>query len=529
MPRGSRSGQKEEKQKTTASSSAAKSQAKSNASKGNYGKMSDKAQNKAVGTSNREANIQGSNAAAARAKAAATVAPPAPKAKVVTRTVDNRAGSKNAVVNKGGKNISQQNREHIKGKYKEGVKSFGYGYYDQNNEWIYPVEDAQDGGGAGGSGTKFEGGISALSNAIGSTPYGSGREATGIAKFTQDGGVLGTIAKGIAGGVKNLVKPATYEVQKKDNLSKIAAANNMTLEQLLAKNPGLDPKAYIQPGQQIKIGGLFGGTQTPEQAAASAAMMAQMDRTSNNNSVAAPAPMGVQGVQCPAGQVFNPVTNSCEPAMTDMTQAAQTSMPTGGVPGIANPSYEQIMAYRNNPQAFAPLTPNLNSLMRLTGQGVTMAAEGGIMSLVEAEGGNEKTLISDAIAAIESGAEDEAAAMALAKFVQVHGEDALRNLVEKVQSGDYADTRERFANGENGIVNGPGDGSGTDDKVPATIDGKQDVLLTNNEYVLREPTTAALEAALGKGGLDAVNAAEGDAPAVLLRLMNKVQAERQTA
>jgi hypothetical protein len=160
---------------------------------------------------------------------------------------------------------------------------------------------------------------------------------------------------------------------------------------------------------------------------------------------------------------------------------------------------------------------------------VQMAAEGGIMSLVEAEGGNEKTLISDAIAAIESGAEDEAAAVALAKFVQVHGEDALRNLVEKVQSGDYADTRERFANGENGIVNGPGDGSGTDDKVPATIDGKQDVLLTNNEYVLREPTTAALEAALGKGGLDAVNAAEGDAPAVLLRLMNKVQAERQTA
>jgi hypothetical protein len=530
MPRGS-TRQKEDKQKTTASSSAAKSQAKSNASKGNYGKMSDKAQNKTVGTSNREANIQGSNAAvdrANRAKAAATVAPPAPKAKVVTRTVDNRAGSKNAVVNKGGLGVSQQNRPRIVGTNKPGVKSFGYGYYDQNGEWISPREDMQDGYGPGGSGAKFGGAFGGVSNALGATGYGSGEKATGIAKFIQDGGVLGTMAKGIAGGVKNLVKPATYEVQKNDNLSKIAAANNMTLEQLLAKNPGLDPKAYIQPGQQIKIGGLFGGTQTPEQAAANAAMMAQMDNR-DNNSVAAPAPMGVQGVQCPAGQVFNPVTNSCEPALSTMTQAAQTSMPAGGIPGIANPSYEQIMAYRNNPQAFAPLTPNLNSLMRLTGQGVTMAAEGGIMSLVEAEGGNEKTLISDAIAAIESGAEDEAAAVALAKFVQVHGEDALRNLVEKVQSGDYADTRERFANGENGIVNGPGDGSGTDDKVPATIDGKQDVLLTNNEYVLREPTTAALEAALGKGGLDAVNAAEGDAPAVLLRLMNKVQAERQTA
>jgi LysM repeat protein len=433
---------------------------------------------------------------------------------------------------------AQNQRRNRQGKVVSAADA-SYGYIDANGKFVDAYTDATNGGGPGRAGPEFQtkrqaidsptGGEKSgtLASFLGATPKDSNLAPTGLAKLAYDGGIFGTIAKGIAGGVKNLVKPATYEVQKNDNLSKIAAANNMTLEQLLAKNPGLDPKAYIQEGQQIKIGGLFGGTQTPEQAAATAAMMAQMNNR-DNNSVAA-APMGVQGVQCPAGQVFNPVTNSCEPAMTDMTQAAQTSMPTGGVPGIANPSYEQIMAYRNNPQAFAPLTPNLNSLMRLTGQGVTMAAEGGIMSLVEAEGGNEKTLISDAIAAIESGAEDEAAAVALAKFVQVHGEDALRNLVEKVQSGDYADTRERFANGENGIVNGPGDGSGTDDKVPATIDGKQDVLLTNNEYVLREPTTAALEAALGKGGLDAVNAAEGDAPAVLRRLMNNVQAERQTA
>jgi LysM repeat protein len=430
--------------------------------------------------------------------------------KKVKKVKDNRAGSKNAVVNKGGKNISQQNREHIKGKYKEGVKSFGYGYYDQNGEWIYPIEDAQDGGGAGGSGPKFEGGISTLSNAMKATPYGSGIEASGLAKFIQEGGTLGAMAKGLAGGVKNLVKPATYEVQKNDNLSKIAAANNMTLEQLLTKNPGLDSTKPIQPGQQIKTGGLFGGTPTAEQTAATAAMMANMNRDSGNT------PTGVQGVQCPAGQVFNPVTNSCEPAPTTMTAAAQTSMPTGGIPGIANPSYAQIMAYRNNPQAFAPAP-------------VQMAAEGGVMSLVEAEGGNEKTLISDAIAAIENDTEDEAAAMALAKFVQVHGEDALRDLINKVQSGDYADTRERFANGENGIVKGPGDGSGTDDKVPATIDGEKDVLLAAGEMVLRKKTTDALEAALGKGGLDAVNAAEGDAPAVLQRLMSKVQAERQTA
>jgi len=424
--------------------------------------------------------------------------------------------------------LEAQNKRYNRQGNVVGAADASYGYIGADGKFVSALEDAQNGGGPGRAGPEFQtkrqamesktGGEKSgtLASFLGATPKDSNLAPTGLAKLAYDGGIFGTIAKGLAGGVKNLVKPATYEVQEKDNLSKIAAANNMTLEQLLAKNPGLDPKTAIQPGQQIKIGGLFGGTQTPEQAAATAAMMAQMDNRDNNSVAAAPAPMGVQAVRCPAGQVFNPVTNSCEPALSTMTQAAQTSMPTGGIPGIDNPSYDQIMAYRNNPQAFAPAP-------------VQMAAEGGIMSLVEAEGGNEKTLISDAIAAIESGAEDEAAAVALAKFVQVHGEDALRNLIEKVQSGDYADTRERFANGENGIVNGPGDGSGTDDKVPATIDGKQDVLLTNNEYVLREPTTAALEAALGKGGLDAVNAAEGDAPAVLQRLMSKVQAERQTA
>ena len=285
---------------------------------------------------------------------------------------DYKAGNPNAVKGLGGLGISQTNRPRLQGTMEEGKKSFGYGYYDQNGDWISPREDMQDGYGPGGSGAKFGGMFGGLSNALGATGYGSGEEATGLAKFIQEGGTLGTMAKGLGKGIKGVAqnikgafKPASYTVKPGDNLSKIAAANNMTLEQLLAKNPGLDPKTAIQPKQQIKIGGLFGGTQTPEQAAANAAMMAQMDRTGNNNSVAA-APMGVQGVQCPPGQVFNPVTNSCEPAPTTMTAAAQTSMPTNGVPGIANPSYEQIIAYRNNPQAFAPAP-------------VQMAAEGGIM------------------------------------------------------------------------------------------------------------------------------------------------------
>jgi LysM repeat protein len=435
-----------------------------------------------------------------------------------TRDSDNdfRAGDPNAVKKLGGLGISQTNRPRIAPAEGPGFlnKLSGYGYYDQNGDYISALEDMQDGFGPGGSGAKFGGMFGGLSNALGATGYGSGEEATGLAKFIQDGGVLGAMAKGLTGGIKNLVKPATYEVQEGDNLSKIAAANNMTLEQLLAKNPGLDPKKPIQPKQQIKIGA-GAGTPTVDMGGSGGGGI---------STVAAPA---VAATKCPPGYMLDPKTNACVPDMQAFADKGAVAMP-----GFINPTIEQIIAAQNPQVAPQPLAPNLSSLTGMTGQfgaGVQMAAEGGIMSLVESEGGNEKTLISDAIAAIESGTEDEAAAITLAKFVQVHGEDALRDLVEKVQSGDYADTRERFANGENGIVKGPGDGSGVDDKVPATIDGEKDVLLAAGEMVLRKKTTDALEAALGEGGLDAVNAAEGDAPAVLRRLMNNVQAERQTA
>ena len=76
--------------------------------------------------------------------------------------------------------------------------------------------------------------------------------------------------------------------------------------------------------------------------------------------------------------------------------------------------------------------------------------------------------------------------MYLGKFLANYGEEALKNLVEAVQSGELDDTIERFANGEAGEVNGPGDGSGVDDKVPASLEGQQDVLLADGEFVLRQ-------------------------------------------
>lgn len=157
--------------------------------------------------------------------------------------------------------------------------------------------------------------------------------------------------------------------------------------------------------------------------------------------------------------------------------------------GLSTPySYEDILAYRD--------------------QGVLPYAEGG-----EVEKPNEKTEIVEAIAAIKG--QHPQPEVALGKFLAKYGEEALRDLVDSVQSGEFDDTRERFANGENGMVRGPGDGSGVDDKVPATIDGEQDVLLADGEFVLRKDATDALEKKFGGGFLSAVNSAGDKAPEVL--------------
>ncbi len=155
-------------------------------------------------------------------------------------------------------------------------------------------------------------------------------------------------------------------------------------------------------------------------------------------------------------------------------------------------------------------------------------AGGGIMSLqeggeVEADqmmaqnGMNEKDVIVSAIEAIKGMSEQPEIVLAL--FVQKYGEDALRDLVGRVQSGELDDTVDRFESGDKGMVRGPGDGSGVDDMVPATLEGEQDVLLSDGEFVLREKTTNALEKAYGGGFLDMVNRAEEDAPKKLQQMV----------
>ena len=194
-------------------------------------------------------------------------------------------------------------------------------------------------------------------------------------------------------------------------------------------------------------------------------------------------------------------TTATGPAEMQAIPRQQNIAPTGYRPGVdpefnygvSTPySYEDIIGYRD--------------------RGVLPYAEGGGVKAP-----NEKTEIVEAIKAIKG--MHEQPEIALGAFLAKYGEEALRNLVDSVESGELDETVERFASGERGMVKGPGDDSGTDDKVPATIDGEQDLLLTDGEFVMRKSATDALEKKFGGGFLSEVNKAGDGAPEVLAKRM----------
>lgn len=147
------------------------------------------------------------------------------------------------------------------------------------------------------------------------------------------------------------------------------------------------------------------------------------------------------------------------------------SLAAGGVP-------EAAMMPQNAPMA-PPAPP--------------MAPQGAAMP-------NEQEVIVLAAKAIKGMIQGEEAQMALAMFVQQHGEQKLRQLVTSVNSGEFDQTIAKLSGGDGGMVQGPTDGSGTDDMMPARLDDQQ-ILLTDNEYVVKAPTSEAL----GEDVLDVIN------------------------
>jgi hypothetical protein len=131
--------------------------------------------------------------------------------------------------------------------------------------------------------------------------------------------------------------------------------------------------------------------------------------------------------------------------------------------------------------------------------GPTQFAGGGLAALRYAEGGdmdmseqpNDKELISDAVDAIKG--KDDNPQVVLARFVSRYGEEALRDLVERVQTGQFDENAEATE----GQVSGVGDGM--DDMIPATLEGEQDVVLSDGEFIV----PADVVSGLGNGSTDA--------------------------
>lgn len=122
--------------------------------------------------------------------------------------------------------------------------------------------------------------------------------------------------------------------------------------------------------------------------------------------------------------------------------------------------------------------------------------EGGITSMIEGgspdTGKNDKEIITGAVRAIAGMSESPQQDLAL--FVSKFGEGALRDLVDRVKSGQFG--ANLMAGGE-GLQRGAGDGM--DDMIPANIEGEQDVLLSNDEFVV----PADVVSGIGNGSSDA--------------------------
>jgi len=119
-------------------------------------------------------------------------------------------------------------------------------------------------------------------------------------------------------------------------------------------------------------------------------------------------------------------------------------------------------------------------------------AEGGLASMErDSNELNDKELISKAVDAIQNELPNPEEVLGV--FIARFGEEALADLVRKVQDGTFDENVER----SEGEVEGAGDGM--DDMVPAKLEGEQDVLLSDGEFIV----PADVVSGLGNGSTNA--------------------------
>jgi len=107
---------------------------------------------------------------------------------------------------------------------------------------------------------------------------------------------------------------------------------------------------------------------------------------------------------------------------------------------------------------------------------------------------NDKELISSTIDVLQGEIIDtNQQNVILAQFVQQFGQEALKDLMQRVQSGEIP----QIPSEGDGMIEGAGDGMS--DMIPASMEGDQDVLLSDGEFVV----PADVVSGIGNGSSDA--------------------------
>lgn len=177
--------------------------------------------------------------------------------------------------------------------------------------------------------------------------------------------------------------------------------------------------------------------------------------------------------------------------ISDVTLPEKLKLSSGGIVSLAE---------GGNLKEVPDDNPGLGKLPEEVRNKMGYMEEGGVVSmapkLAEAMGAkedpNDKEIITAAVRAIAGMSEQPE--IDLAKFISRYGEDALKDLVDKVKRGDFFENMAQ----NDGLMKGAGDGM--DDLIPASLeDGKQDVVLSNDEFVV----PADVVSGLGNGSSDA--------------------------
>jgi hypothetical protein len=335
---------------------------------------------------------------------------------------------------------------------------------------------------------------------MGGVGYGARKAFTGQSNTPGQGLVNSAMS-----GIKSLgTQGGSGEYAKGDTVNALAKKYNMSPEEFAKLNKIKDPNK-ISEGDTYRYGKAPSANNQ-----AGMDMIEQMNRRDNNDR-AAPQNVGLPSVaaaavpstateysEAAASGAFEPIPN---PNYDPSAPQSPTNMQF-----LSNPTMDQLMRWKNRAKV-----PFVYAQGGLVGY-----AEGGLAELASMDNGdaapaemNEKQIVSSAVAAINEQMPEEQAAMALAAFVQTFGEDALKDLIDRVMSGDLEET---VQNGE-GKIAGPGDGM--NDRVPASIDGQQDVLLSDGEFII----PADVVSGLGNGSSEAGSKA-------LERLMKRIREER---